>query len=143
MVTIRPGTIADAVALSEVIFDRPYNGAEYERRLKHNTHLILIARREDRPVGFKVGYDRYHDGSFYSWLGGVIPEERNRGIGRKLMVEQEKWAKKQGFVRLKVKTRPKFAAMVHLLERSGFICRETIAKIPATESRLIFEKTIR
>lgn len=71
-VQIKTGSIGEAVAISKNIpeFIAPPEISEYERRLAVVPHLILIARVEDRPVGFKVGYEREPDGSFtVGWVG--------------------------------------------------------------------------
>ncbi|MFQ6605117.1 MAG: GNAT family N-acetyltransferase [Fidelibacterota bacterium] len=144
MIIIREGTIQDAVTLSRRVpeLDRPYDEAEYVKRLATAHHLILIAENEGRALGFKVGYDRYGDGSFYSWMGGVLPDSRRRGIARRLQETQEAWACQNGYDRLRVKTRKKHTAMIQFLRRSGFTCREKIQRQPAGETRLIFEKSI-
>ena len=71
----------------------PYGIEEFERRCS-GIHLSLIAEIENQSVGFKIGYDRFKDGSFYSWMGGVLPEFRKKGVASALADFQENWAKK-------------------------------------------------
>ena len=93
---------------------------EFTRRLARPASLALVALLEGRPAGFKLGYDRYSDGSWYSWLGGTLPDFRKQGIAEALMQRQEKWVRDAGFQRLYVKTRNRFAAMRALLASSGY-----------------------
>lgn len=44
----------------------------------------LVAWSGSVPVGFKLGYERSGE-EFHSWLGGVHPEFRRRGIARRLL----------------------------------------------------------
>lgn len=93
---------------------------EFVRRLTRPASLALVALLDGRPVGFKLGYDRYSDGSWYSWLGGTLPDHRKQGVAEALLQRQEKWVCDEGFQRLYVKTRNRFAAMRALLAGSGY-----------------------
>ena len=77
-------------------FENPYSIDEYEKRLKDSS-LILTGEIEEKVVGFKVGYDRYNDGSFYSWMGGVLLDYRRKNVASELAVFQEKWAIDNGY----------------------------------------------
>ena len=115
VINIKTGELETAVKLSTQIpeFESPYALNEYESRLDESA-LILTAENDEEPVGFKVGYDRFKDGSFYSWMGGVLPEFRQNGIANALADYQENWAKENGFGSIKLKTRNKHKAMIQL-----------------------------
>jgi len=115
---------------------------EYNTRLEGQSHLILTAYVKGKPVAGKIGYDRYKDGSFYSWIGGVLPDYRKRGIARRLLVYQEEWAKSRGYLSIRVKTRPRFKNMLRMLKRAGYreISREL--RSPESETRIYFEKSL-
>ncbi len=117
---IKKGTIEDAVELSRQIpeFVSPHGSSEYERRFKNKPHLILIAYDGAKLVGFKAGYER--DGYFYSWMGGVLPEHRNKGIAQKLADEQESWAKQHNYPHVTFKTRNRHKAMLLFAIKNGF-----------------------
>jgi len=69
-------------------------------------------------AGFKVGYER--DGYFYSWMGGVIPGFRRNGIALALAIEQENWARAQGYTSVTFKTRNIHKAMLSFSLNNGF-----------------------
>jgi len=96
------------------------DAAEFERRLTSDSALVLIAYDDAEALGFKVGYDRYNDGSWYSWLGGVLPAFRRRGIAKALLERQEAWARDAGYGRIYVKTRNRFGAMHAMLASAGY-----------------------
>lgn len=142
-IKIKIGRLEDAVDLAHQIpeFDNPYNIDEYKKRLLSD-HLVLTAHIENEIVGFKIGYDRFNDGSFYSWMGGVLPENRNQSIAEMLADYQENWAKINGYASIRLKTRKKHEAMLSFSKKRGFVITKEIAKIPKEESRTWMEKQL-
>lgn len=53
------------------------------------------ARVDGGLVGFKLGY-AMSETKYYSWLGGVVPAFRRRGIAGALMKAQHDWLAAQG-----------------------------------------------
>ncbi|MAD51036.1 MAG: GNAT family N-acetyltransferase [Candidatus Marinimicrobia bacterium] len=143
MISVKTGQLTDAINVSNKIpeFERPYKRDEYKKRLS-GKHLILTAYINDEPVGFKVGYDRFNDGSFYSWMGGVLPRFRKMGVAQLLLAEQEAWAVQNGFSAIKLKTRKKHGAMLEFSLKRGFVIMEKIPKIPENETRIWMEKEL-
>ncbi len=93
MIHIREGAFQECVDLSSKIpeFNSPYKIEEYKKRCA-GKYLALIAEIDNQPVGFKIGYDRFYNGSFYSWMGGVLPKFRQldiSGIPSGLFFEQK------------------------------------------------------
>lgn len=94
--------------------------ADFERALSFASSVSLVAELKGTAVGFKVGFDRYGDGSFYSWLGGVEPDARRCGVAKALLDEQELRVVAAGFDRIYVKTRNRFVAMITMLLTKGY-----------------------
>ncbi len=143
MITINENHLEDAVYISKHIteFDQPFEIDEYQIRLKKN-HFILTASLHNKPVGFKIGYDRFEDGSFYSWMGGVLLEYRKQGIAEMLADYQENWARENSYTSIRLKTRKKYKAMIAFSLKRGFKILNKIAKIPVEESRIWMEKQL-
>lgn len=116
----------------------------FERRLSNESALTLIAYDNDAPVGFKVGYDRYHDGGWYSWLGGVVPAFRGRGVANALLKRQEAWARNAGYKCIYVKTRNRFGAMRAMLASAGYriVALDAPAATPLADLRLTLVKAL-
>jgi predicted GNAT superfamily acetyltransferase len=104
--------------------------------------VILVAYSENGPAGCKMGYDRFKDGSFYSWLGGVVPEFRNTGIAQKLNDEMEKIAKEKGYSSIIFKSRNKFKAMLQFALKNGYNMVGFEEKENISESRIILRKDL-
>jgi GNAT superfamily N-acetyltransferase len=82
--------------------------------------VALLAWSGPVPVGFKLGYERTGD-EFYSWLGGVHPEFRRRGIARHLLNLQHEWCQKSGYRRVSTETHNNSISMLALNLASGFL----------------------
>ncbi len=142
-IEVRVGSIDDAITVHSLI---PELGKpvieDYKNRLSGKNSLILLAYLDDTYLGFKAGYDRYNDGSFYSWIGGVIPEHREKGVAKKLAVVQENWAVAVGYKSIKFKTRNKFKNMLHFALNNGFNIIGLEEKEDINEHRILLEKKL-
>ena len=82
------------------------NKEYFENRYQNKEHVKIVAYLNDSPIGYIVGYDKFNDGeSFYVWMAGVDYKYRRKGALTKLMQYQIDWAKRQGYSKLKDKTR--------------------------------------
>ena len=143
MIHIREGTFQECVDLSSKIpeFNSPYKIEEYKKRCA-GKYLALIAKIDNQSVGFKIGYDRFNDGRFYSWMGGVLPKFRRMGVASSLANFQEKWADENGFSSIILKTRQKHDGMITFSLNRGFIITEETQIIPDEETRFWIQKTL-
>ena len=139
---IHQGTIEEVVELSDLIpeFINPHRAAEYKRRLTNVPHLILIAKINEISAGFKVGYER--DGYFYSWMGGVLPNYRGKGIAKALLFEMENWTKAHNYPHLTFKTSNKMRSMLLFGLQYGFDVIDFEKREPDSESRILLRKNL-
>lgn len=142
--SIRQGTIEEIVRLSASIpeFKNPYTAAEYEQRLAGKNHLILIAVSKGKNIGFKAGYDRFDDGSFYSWMGGMLPGYREKGVYLQLTFQMELWAKENGYHSILLKTRNRLKPMIYFCLANGYHISGFSEQPDPMESRIYFRKVI-
>ena len=143
MIHIREDLFHECVDLSFKIpeFNSPYKIEEYKKRCA-GKYLALIAEIDNQLVGFKIGYDRFKNGSFYSWMGGVLPRFRRMGVAYSLANFQEKWADENGFSSIILKTRQKHDEMIVFSLNRGFIITEETQIIPAEETRIWMGKSL-
>ena len=118
---IKEASIAEAIAVQSEIPELGSRSSRerYEARLEGRRHLVLVAETDGRPVGYKVGYEHTPE-VFYSWLGGVVPASRGRGVATALRRRQEAWARSCGYERLRVKSMNRFPSMLRLLVGAGY-----------------------
>jgi GNAT superfamily N-acetyltransferase len=143
LIHIRKGAFQECVDLSSKIpeFNSPYKIDEYKKRCA-GKYLALIAEIDNKPVGFKIGYDRFKNGSFYSWMGGVLPKFRRMGIAYSLENSQEKWAAENEFSSILLKTRQKHDGMIAFSLNRGFIITEETQITPDEETRIWMQKSL-
>ncbi len=144
-IVIRQGSIEDCLLISSKIpefADGQYGLEDYKKRLLNTKNLILTAFHEANPIGFKVGYERDNDGSFYSWMGGVLPEYRQLKIAKQLADCQEDWAKKQGYSAITFKTRNYLKPMLIFGIKNGFHIESIEPKDKLEDYRIFLRKRL-
>lgn len=119
-VLIREASIDEVVALSDEIpeLGTPPRAKVYAEKLSDKPSLVLIAEINGIPAGFKVGYER--EGFWYSWLGGVHPDFRRRGVARALADAQDEWARQKGYPHVTFKTLNRLRNMLKFAIDRGF-----------------------
>ena len=110
-------------------------------RLENKQSLILIAVIGEQKVGYKLGY-QVSEGTFYSWLGGVLPQYRRTGVATKLREYQESWAKEAGFNNVTVKSMNQFPAMLQMLISSGYQIYGYEQAEQVAEGKILFSKLL-
>lgn len=112
--------LIDILSLEEAIFDQPYSKEKLlrEAKVKHNL-LILIAYDGNKPVGYKIGFE-LSSRLFYSWIGGVHPDYRGKGLAKQLMEKQHSLVPSFGHSCIRTYTENKYKEMLILNLKSGF-----------------------
>uniref|UniRef100_UPI0040476165 GNAT family N-acetyltransferase n=1 Tax=Algoriphagus sp. TaxID=1872435 RepID=UPI0040476165 len=141
---LREASLAELLWVHERIFEFPGKASLsfYQDRLQHRLSLALVAVWEGELAGFKVGYQSELPETFYSWMGGVIPEFRGKGIATALAEEQERWAKAQGFTAIFFKTRNRFPAMIQFGIKRGFKVVDLLPKGGVEDYRIVMRKEL-
>lgn len=122
----------------------PFNYDGFLTRLDGQPHLALIAvdtAVDNAVIGFKIGYER-GDG-FYSWVGGVLPAYRRKGVATLLADVQEQWAKDSGYIRIWFKTYEVFKPMIKFALQRGFTIMETSWCESRNDIQYTLEKILR
>ncbi|GLR74536.1 GNAT family N-acetyltransferase [Aliivibrio sifiae] len=142
-VEIRQGTIDDVIYVDHQIpeFDARNTKEKLSSKLNGLEHLILIAFENEQPVAYKLGYQRSVT-EFYSWLGGVIPNTRKKGIATQLRLTQEQWAKEKGYQSISVKSMNRYPAMLQLLISSGYAISGYEDTGSVESSKIKFQKSM-
>ena len=112
-----------------------------DRFHKHSQITSILAYNKDELIGFKIGYP-YGDNTFYSWIGGVLPNYRQQGIANELAEQQEIVAKSHGFKKLRTKSMNQFKPMIILNLKRGFDINEVYTNKNG-QTKIIFEKELK
>ncbi len=142
-ISIRSAHAEEIILLYQALpeFSSRHQLQDLHTRLTERQSSLLIAEVAGQPAGFKVGY-ALSDTTFYSWLGGVLPEYRRCGVAQALLQAQEQWAVQQGYRRLAVKTRNGFKAMLLLLLRNDYQLLKLEPEGEVEDFRLFLEKRL-
>lgn len=136
----------------EVLPSRAYSSAEKKAglameirdSLQGRDGLVLGAFTADgRLVAYKLGYRTGNRReSFYSWIGGVHPFHRRKGLYRAMTRLQHDWARQQGFKHVETHTWGDNTAMLILNLQEGFIAIGAISAPDRPGTRIIMRKAL-
>lgn len=143
LVKIELGSIQQLVEFQRSIpeFERQTSEQEYAERLMSCRSLVLVAKTNDEVIGIKVGYEE-NDEVFYSWIGGVKPENRGNGVALSLLKYQEKWVVQNGFKRIRVNTYNKYGPMICMLINNNYQLVDFEQHSDIQRNKLTFEKVM-
>lgn len=128
--------------LEKVIFEDPITPEVLNEELRtHTGTLALIAYSGSQPCGFKIGYAQ-SSLRFYSWIGGVHPSFRNKGLAKALMAKQHELLVKSGYKFAVTHTHNKYLGMLLLNLKSGFQITGTKTNLNSDAVTIILEKAL-
>jgi len=132
--------LEDILVVYKSIFD-DYKLDFFKNRIHQKEDLIMILCYEKNQLkGFKIGY-RYNDTTFYSWVGGVLPEQRKKGIAKQLAQLQEQKVKEKGYLKIRTKSMNRFKSMMILNLKNGFEIKSMYTN-EVGQTKIVFEKPL-
>ena len=142
--TIEAGLDSDIfdqlLLLYNLLFDDANSEFFAERLNSKDDVIINLCYKDNILIGFKIGY-RYNETTFYSWVGGVIEQERNKGIAKNLMLVQHQTAKEKGYQRIRTKSMNRFKPMMILNLKNGFDIVQVYTN-DSGQTKIVFEKDL-
>ncbi|MGP4081804.1 GNAT family N-acetyltransferase [Pseudalkalibacillus sp. R45] len=129
-------TLDQICALHNLVFSSTKGFLE-ELQTKHR-FCMLAAYDKGTPIGYKIGYERKAN-HFYSWLGGVHPDHRGKGVGEELLIRQHDWCRTNGYQTIRTHTKNKWRSMLILNIKNGFDIIGTFTD-KSGEPKIILEK---
>ncbi len=141
--TIREATFTETAKIHNLIPElETRHSLFFARRIKKNNYLNLVAIVNKKIAGYMVSYDKFGDGSLYCWMTGVMTQYRRRGLLHQLMQKTIRWAKKEGYSSIKLKTRNTRREMLAYAVKHNYNIIEVIPRDDQRENRILFEKKI-
>ncbi len=133
--------LQEILVVYKSIFD-DYKLDFFKQRIhKKEGVLLILCYQQKQLIGFKIGY-RYNDITFYSWVGGVLPENRKKGIAKTLAHMQEQKIKEKGYQKMRTKSTNRIKTKMILNLKNGF----DIVKVYTNDigqTKVVFEKLIK
>ena len=106
-----------------------------------DTYLALAYKLDDSLAGFKLGYALDSD-TFYSWIGGVLPQHRKKGIAKQLLSYQESWCESRGYKSIRVKSTNLFRPMLLMLIKNKYNIIGTEHSETFDTTKILFSKDL-
>lgn len=117
---------------------------ELMNSLGERDSLVLAGFLDDKAVAYKLGYrtgNRLE--CFYSWLGGVHPHHRRKGLARALTRIQHGWAREHGYLYVETHTWGDNAPMLILNLQEGFHAVGSIGSPDRPGARVLLRRVLR
>jgi GNAT superfamily N-acetyltransferase len=111
--------ISEIATLSALVFAPPTIDNEWRLTQMPDTSAF-VALDAERLIGFKAGY-AIAERKYYSWLGAVHPDFRNRGIATQLARAQHAWLVQRGYTAVETATLAENRVMAKLNSSMGFL----------------------
>jgi len=134
--------LPQAVELYNAMF-RPKREADFFKWCfmgRYNV-LTLLARIDEKPVGFWVGFE-LKPGMFYHWLGGVVQDLRRHGIARQLQDAQQAWAKDHGYEHIRCECMNHQREYIHFAITVGYDIVGIRWDSTHADNLIVFEKNL-
>jgi GNAT superfamily N-acetyltransferase len=111
---VGPEDLPVIVQLYNQIFRPPRDVESFRRRYRGRYNILqLVARLQDRPVGFFLGFE-LKPTVFFAWFYGVLPECRRNGIASQLIEAVHSWAKQNDYESIRFECHNQHRPMLHL-----------------------------
>ena len=117
---VGPEDLPLIVQLYNQIF-RPARDLEsFRRRFRGRYNVLhMVARVEDRPVAFFLGFE-LKPTVYFAWFYGVVPEFRRQGVASQLMDAVHAWARDNDYNAIRFECHNQHRPMLHLAIALGY-----------------------
>lgn len=134
--------VPQAVEVYNAIF-RPRREVDFFKRrfMGRYNMLTLLARMDEHPVGFWVGFE-LKPGMFYHWLGGVVSDVRRHGVARQLHEAQQAWSKDHGYEYVRCECLNHQREFIHFAIEVGYDIVGIRWDSTHADNLVVFEKTV-
>ena len=117
---VGPDELPLIARLYNQIIRPPRDVASFQRRYRGRYNILqLVARLQDRPIGFFLGFE-LKPTVFFAWFYGVLPEFRRQGIASQLMDAVHSWARQNEYESIRFECHNQHRPMLHLAIAMGY-----------------------
>ena len=117
---VGPEELPTICSLYNQIFRPGRDIDSFRRRFRGRYNvLMLMARLDDLPVGFFMGFE-LKPTVFFAWFYGVIPEYRRQGVASQLVEAVHAWARQNDYESLRFECHNQHRPMLHMAIALGY-----------------------
>ena len=103
--------------------------------------MRMVARMQERPVGFFLGFELKPQ-VFFAWFYGVLADFRRQGIASQLMEAVHSWAKQNDYEVIRFECHNQARPMLHLAITQDYDIVGMRWDSDRGDNLLIFEKSL-
>ena len=139
---VGPEDLPLIVNLYNQIFRPPRDIDSFRRRYRGRYNILqLVARVENEPVGFFIGFE-LKPGTFFAWFYGVVPSYRRQGIASQNMDAVHAWARQNEYESVRFECHNQHRPMLHLAIAQEYDIAGIRWDPDRGENLVIFEKVL-
>jgi len=117
---VAPDDLAEVVGLYNQIFRPPRNEDHFTRRYLGRHNIVqMVARIQERPVGFVLGFE-LKPRVFFLWFLGVLPSQRRQGVASQLLDAVHHWAQENDYESIRCECFNQYRPMLQLALSSEY-----------------------
>ena len=111
---VGPEDLPLIVQLYNQIFRPARDLVSFRRRFRGRYNVLhMVARVEDRPVAFFLGFE-LKPTVYFAWFYGVLPDYRRQGIASQLMDAVHAWARDNDYNAIRFECHNQHRPVLHL-----------------------------
>ena len=139
---VGPDELPVIVSIFNQIIRPPRDVESFRRRFLGRYNILsLVARIQDRPVGFFLGFE-LKPTVYFAWFYGVLPEFRRQGIASQLMDAVHAWARQNEYESIRFECHNQHRPMLHLAIALGYDIVGIRWDPDRGDNLVIFEKSL-
>jgi ribosomal protein S18 acetylase RimI-like enzyme len=144
MIESQIGNLAQVLRINETIPERDihFSREYFEEFLIGKESIIVIGYDSEKPVGFIIGFINNNKQSFNTWVSGVNPEHRGKGVLRSMNQLCEEIVKLKGLNKIISDVALRRTDMIMAKIKLGYKVIGFQAGEDLPNSRLFFEKVL-
>jgi GNAT superfamily N-acetyltransferase len=117
---LAPDDVSVIVQLYNQIFRPPRDDEHFLRRYLGRHNIVqMVARQEDKPVGFLIAFE-LKPRMLFVWFTGVLSAVRRQGVASQLFDALHSWARQNDYEAIRCECFNRQRAMLHLALASEY-----------------------
>ena len=117
---LAPDDVSVVVQLYNQVFRPPRDDEHFQRRYQGRYNVLqMVARMDQRPVGFLLGFE-LKPRVFFLWFLGVLSGARRQGVASQLLDALHSWARQNDYECVRCECFNRQRSMLHLALASEY-----------------------
>lgn len=139
---VGPSEMPEIVDLYNQIFKPAKDLESFMQRYRGRYNILqMIARVQEKPVGFFLGFE-LKPSTYFAWFYGILPDFRRNGIATQLMEAVHEWARQHHYQTIRGECHNNHRPLLHLSLMLGYDIVGLRWDADRGDNLIILEKTL-